>query len=119
VAGGDLYVAKVHSGVEHGGDEGVPEHVWVHPRQLDTCLLGEASQPPGGAVPVHPCAARGEQDRSGGPFVNGPFDGAAYGWGKRHEDDLVALAVHAEDPVAVLFAEVFDVAADGLADSKA
>jgi hypothetical protein len=32
--------------------------VWVHPRQLDTCLVGEASQPAGGAVPVHPGAAR-------------------------------------------------------------
>jgi hypothetical protein len=32
---------------------------------------------------------------------------------------LSPFAVHAEDPVAVLFAEVFDVAAGGLADSKA
>src|SRR5665647_1875067 len=30
VAGGDLHVAEVDSGVEHLGHEGVPEHVWVH-----------------------------------------------------------------------------------------
>jgi hypothetical protein len=74
VAGRDLDVTKVDACVEHGGDESVPEHVWVHPRQLDTCLVGEASQPAGGAVPVH--------------------------------------------PVAVLFAEVVDVAAGGLEDPK-
>jgi hypothetical protein len=29
VAGGDLDVAQVHAGVEHGGDEGITEHVRV------------------------------------------------------------------------------------------
>ena len=48
VAGGDLYVAKVYAGVEHGGDEGVPEHVRVHPGQLHPRLLGEPAQPLGG-----------------------------------------------------------------------
>jgi hypothetical protein len=37
----------------------VPEHVRVHPWQFDTCLFGEASQSPGGAVSVHSRAARG------------------------------------------------------------
>src|SRR3954453_21880155 len=37
VADGDLYVAQVNTGVQHRGDEDVPEHVRVHPRQLDTC----------------------------------------------------------------------------------
>jgi hypothetical protein len=32
VSGGDLHVAQVDAGVEHGGDERVPQHVWVHPR---------------------------------------------------------------------------------------
>jgi hypothetical protein len=32
VPGGDLDVAQVDAGVEHGGDEGVPQHVRVHPR---------------------------------------------------------------------------------------
>jgi hypothetical protein len=40
-------------------------------------------------------------------------------WGKRDEDDFAALAVHAENPVAVLFGEVVDVAASGLEDAKA
>ena len=31
VTGGDLDVAEVDAGVEHRGDEGVAEHVWVHP----------------------------------------------------------------------------------------
>ena len=114
MAGGGLYVAQVNTSVEHRGDEGVPEHVWVHPWQLDTCLSGEASQSPGGAVSVHPRAARGDQDRSGGPFVDGPLDGTADGWGKRDEDDLVALAVdteNPENPVAVariMYAAVLD-----------
>ena len=33
VAGGDLDVAEVDAGVEHGGDEGVPQHVRVHARR--------------------------------------------------------------------------------------
>jgi hypothetical protein len=44
VAGGDLYVAKVHAGVEHGGDEGVPEHVRVHPRQVHASGVGAADR---------------------------------------------------------------------------
>jgi hypothetical protein len=38
--------------------------------------------------------------------------------GKRHQGDLVALAVHAQHPVAVLFAEVANVAAGGLEDPQ-
>jgi hypothetical protein len=29
--GGDLHVTQVDAGVEHGGDEGVPQHVRMHP----------------------------------------------------------------------------------------
>lgn len=42
VAGGDLYVSEVDSSVEHRGDVGVPEHVRMHPWELDSCLFGEA-----------------------------------------------------------------------------
>ena len=52
--GGNLDVAVVDSGVEHGGHEGVPEHARVHPGDSDASLLGESPQPAGGAVPVHP-----------------------------------------------------------------
>ena len=41
VAGGDLYVAQVDAGVEHGSDEGVPEHERVRPRQLDPGVVGD------------------------------------------------------------------------------
>jgi hypothetical protein len=56
VAGGDLDVAEVDAGVEHRGDEGVPEHVRMHLRDLDAGSLAAPVQPAGGAVPVHPRA---------------------------------------------------------------
>ena len=56
VAGGDLHVAKVDAGVEHGGDERVPEHVRVHPRQVHASGVGESSEASGGGMPVHPPA---------------------------------------------------------------
>ena len=51
--------------------------------------------------------------------VDGAVDGAADGRWQRDEDDLVALAVHAQDAVAVVFAEVLDVGAGGLEDAQA
>jgi hypothetical protein len=77
VARRDLHIAEVDPDIEHGGDKGAPQHVRVHPRKSDSGLLGEAPQPPCGAVSVHPCAARGEQDRACGPFVDGSLEGAA------------------------------------------
>ncbi len=91
----------------------------MHTRQLDACPFGEASQPPGGAVTIHPGATGGQQDRPRRTVVDGSFDGSADSWGQRYEDDLVALAVYAENPVAVLFSEVVDVTACGLEDSQA
>jgi hypothetical protein len=37
VSGGDLDVSQVDACVEHGGDVDVPEHVWLHPGDLDAC----------------------------------------------------------------------------------
>src|SRR4051812_27514890 len=91
VPGGDLYVAQVDADVEHGGDEGVPEHVWVHPRQLDAGLFGDPAEPAGGAVPVHPGGPAGQEDGSGGPFVDGPLDGAADGRGSGTSTTLSPL----------------------------
>jgi hypothetical protein len=54
MAGRDLHVAEVYSGVQHRGDEGVPEHVRVHARQPDARIRSEVSQSAGGAVAVHP-----------------------------------------------------------------
>src|SRR6266516_3001000 len=55
VAGGDLDVAEVDAGVEHCGDKGMSEHVWVlrHPHPAGG---GEGGQAAGGGVPVHPSA---------------------------------------------------------------
>jgi len=80
---------------------------------------GEPAQPAGGAVPVHPGPSGGQQDGSGRPFVDGPLDGSADRRGERDEGDLVALATNTQYPVAVLLAEVFDVAAGGLEDPQA
>ena len=40
VTGSDLDVTEVDAGVEHGGDEGVPEHMRVCPRDGDSGRLG-------------------------------------------------------------------------------
>ena len=65
VAGGDLHVPHVHACVEHGRDERVPEHMGMSPGYVDSRCLGQAPEPPGGCMPVHPRAAAVEQDRPG------------------------------------------------------
>jgi hypothetical protein len=68
---------------------------------------------------VHPGAAAVEQDR---PVVPGPgssVDGPADRWRQRDLDDLGAFTAHAQDPVAVFFAEVADVGAGGFEDAQA
>jgi hypothetical protein len=69
MAGSDLHLPEVDPGVEHRGDEGVPQQVRVQARQLDARLCGEAPQPPGGAAPVHPGAAAGQENRARPPAV--------------------------------------------------
>ena len=49
----------------------------------------------------------------------GPLDGTADGRRQRDEHDLAALPADPEHPVAVLLAEVIDVAAGGLEDPQA
>jgi hypothetical protein len=115
---GDLDVAQVDAGVEHRGDEGVPEHVWVHPWQVRAGALRKAAQPAGGRVAVHPGAAAVQQDRTGSAVVDCAVDGAGYGRWEGNEDGLGALADHTQDTVAVFFAEVGDVAAGGLEDPQ-
>jgi hypothetical protein len=114
MAGCDLHVSEIDTGVEHGGDEGVPQHVWVHARKPYAGLFGEAAQTSGGTVPVHPSATGGQQDGAGSPVVDGSFDGPADGRLEWNQGDLAALAADPEHTVAVLFAEVFDVAAGWL-----
>ena len=118
MAGSDLHLLEVDPGVEHRGDEGVPQRVRVHARQRDARLFGEAPQPPGGAVPVHPGAATGQENRSRRSLIHGPLKWRGRRLGPANEDDLVALPADLQYPVAVLFAEVLDVAS-GLEDLQA
>src|SRR4051794_40021127 len=83
---------RSHAGVEHGGDEGVAQHVWVHPRQSDASVGHEVPQPPGGGMTVHAGASPVEQQRSAGPVVGRPVNGAADGRWKWDKYDLAALA---------------------------
>ena len=52
VAGGDLDVTEADAGVEHGGDEGVPQHVRVHPRHPDPGTGSQLLEAAGRGVPV-------------------------------------------------------------------
>jgi hypothetical protein len=113
-----IWTSRTDAGVEHGGDEGVPEHVRVHSSQVHAGRFGEPAQPSGGAVPVHAGGGGGQQDRSAGPVVDGSFQRASDGGWERYEYDFVALAVYPQYAVAVFLAEVFDVAADGLEDAQ-
>jgi hypothetical protein len=116
VAGGDLHVAQADAGVEHGGDEGVAQHVRVHPGHPDPGDSGEVFESAGGRVPVHPRAVDVAQDRTALAAVDGSVDGSGYRRRERDENDLAAFADHAQDAVAVFFAEVADVGAAGFED---
>jgi hypothetical protein len=119
VSGGDLDVAQVDAGVEHRGDEGVPQHVRVQPRHPHPRGLGQPSQPAGGGVPVHPRPAAGAQDRPHRPVVDREIDGPSdRGW-EGDEDDLAALPDDAQDAVAVLLPQIGHVGSAGLEHPQA
>ncbi len=119
VPGGDLDVPKVNASVEHGRDERVSEHVRVCPGDVDAGGSGEVAQAAGGRVPVQPGASAVEQDGPAGAVPDSPVDGPPDRWRQRHQDDLGALAAHAQHPVAVFLAEIGDVRAGGLEDPQA
>ena len=58
VAARDLHVAQVDAGIEHGGDEGVPQHMRVDPRQVHSGDVGQAAQADGWRS-AGPCGCRG------------------------------------------------------------
>src|SRR5208282_3871815 len=95
------------------------EHVRMCPGYRDAGGFGESAQAAGGRVAVHPGAAAVEQDRSAAAVSDRLVDGPPDGWRQRDQDDLGALAAHAQYPVAVLFAQVGDVGAAGLEDPQA
>jgi hypothetical protein len=68
---------------------------------------------------VHPGAATVDQDRAAVPAADRPVDGPADRWGQRDLDDLGAFTAHAQHPVAVLLAEIGDIAAGGFEDPQA
>jgi len=91
----------------------------VRPGDLDADGFGEVPQAAGGRVPVHPGAPGVQQDRPAVPEAYSPVDGPADRGRQRDQDHLGAFAAHAQDPVAVLLAEVGDVGAGGFEDPQA
>jgi hypothetical protein len=70
-------------------------------------------------VTVHPDTAAVEQDRPTSAVPGCPVDGPPDRWRQRDQDDLGALAAHAQHPMTVLLAEVGDVRAGGFEDPQA
>jgi hypothetical protein len=100
----------------------VVTNVWrsgVRPGDPDSGGFSEAAEAPGGGVAVHAGAAAVKQDRPSGPGTDGAVDSPSDGWRQRDQDDLAALATHAQDPVTVFLAQITDVRAGGLEDSHA
>jgi hypothetical protein len=71
-----LDVAEADAGVEHGSDERVAQHVWVHPRHPDPRGGGQLLKASGGGVPVHASASSVAQDRAVLAAVDRLVDGA-------------------------------------------
>jgi hypothetical protein len=105
VAGGDLDIPQIHARIEHGGDEGVAEHVRVRPRDRHAPSLCQAAQAAGG-VAIHPGAAAVEQDRPAGSGTGRLVDGPPHGWWERDENHLGAFAAYTQHPVTVLLAQI-------------
>jgi hypothetical protein len=82
-------------GVEHGGDEGVAEHVRVRPGDRHPGGFGEPAQAAGCGVAVHPGATAVEQDRPARAGAYCAVDGPPDGWWQRDQDGLGAFAAHA------------------------
>ena len=92
VAGGDLDVAQVDSGVEHGRDVGVAKHVGMSLGCLYAGSFGEPPQAPCCRMPVHPGVVGVEEDRPAGARAYCLVDGPADGWRQRDQDDFAAFA---------------------------
>jgi hypothetical protein len=118
VPGGDLHVAETGSRIQHGRNEGVPQHVRVHSRQPDPRILGQIHEPAGGGVPVHPPIGGAAQDRPLLAPVGGVLDRAGHRWRQGDQDGLAALAADLQHTMAVLLAEVGDVRAAGFEDPR-
>ena len=118
VAGGDLHVAEVDAGVEHGRDVGVAEHVRVQWRHPHPGRRSQGAQPSGGGMSVHPDAAGVQQDRTASAVADRLVEGSADRRWEWNEDGLAAFAEDPEDAVAMFFTEVGDVQAGGFEDPQ-
>jgi hypothetical protein len=67
----------VESGIEHGGDNGVAQHVRVHARYGDSCDGCQRTKSTGGGVTVHASPCTVAQDRVGVAPVHRAVDGTA------------------------------------------
>ena len=79
---------------------------------------GQVPEPPGRSVAVHPPAEHVPQNRPVGTVADSAFDRPGHGGRQRDQDDFAAFASHAQDAVAVLFAEVGDVRPAGFEDPQ-
>ncbi len=95
------------------------QHVRVCPGDPDAGGLGGVPQAAGPRVPVHPSAVAVKKDRPARARSDRPVNGPADRWRQRDQDDLGALAAHAQHPVAVFFAEIGYVRGSGLEDPQA
>jgi hypothetical protein len=93
MSGCDLDVPEVHASVEHGGHEGVAEHVGMHPGGRDPGDLGQGAEPASGTVAIHPVSGSTAQDGSAGAAVGGAVDGPSHCRWQGYQGDLVALVV--------------------------
>jgi hypothetical protein len=91
----------------------------MRPGDLDACGGGQAPEPAGGGVAVHPGAAAVQQDRAAGPGSGCLVNGACHGWWQRDQDNLGAFPADPQHPVAVFFAQVGDVGPGGFEDPQA
>src|SRR5690348_7050377 len=76
------------------------EHVRVRPGCLYPAGLGQVAQTPGGGVPVHPGTAVVELNRATSARADRLVDRPADRGCQWDQDDLGALAAHAQHPVA-------------------
>jgi hypothetical protein len=106
--GGLLYVPQRHPGVQGGGDERVPQGVRADVPG-DPGAAGEPADDPGGAVPVQPPPARGDEQRTFGALADRQLDRPGGPRRERDGDDLAALASDDQGAVPALQAQLLDV----------
>jgi len=119
MAGSYLDVPQVDPSVQHGCDEGVPQHMRVCPGNPDSGGIGQLPKAPGGSMAIHPAAAAVEQDRPFWAIADGLVDSPADRRWQGDQDDPAAFAAYPQHPVTMFFTKVGDVGGSGLEDPQA